>query len=83
VSIPGEPQSFSATELAAHAHAAGIENAAAAGDVEQALQAIAESKEPGRVLICGSLYLAGEVLKQNAEDRNQGSEKLPFYRRKI
>jgi len=33
-------------------------------EVADALRAIAEAKEPpGRVLICGSLYLAGEVLK--------------------
>jgi dihydrofolate synthase/folylpolyglutamate synthase len=42
--------------------------------VADALRAIAESTgPPGRVLICGSLYLAGEVLKQDTiifSDRN-------------
>jgi dihydrofolate synthase/folylpolyglutamate synthase len=32
--------------------------------VADALAAIAREREPGRVLICGTLYLAGEVLKQ-------------------
>ena len=31
--------------------------------VADALRAIARTEPPGRVLICGSLYLAGEVLK--------------------
>ncbi len=33
--------------------------------VASALAAIGRSRPPGRVLICGSLYLAGEVLKQD------------------
>lgn len=34
--------------------------------VADALHAIARHKSPGRVLICGSLYLAGEVLRQDS-----------------
>ncbi len=34
--------------------------------VTDALRAIAQEPGPARVLICGSLYLAGEVLKQDA-----------------
>ncbi len=34
--------------------------------VRDALRAIGEEAGPARVLICGSLYLAGEVLKQDA-----------------
>jgi dihydrofolate synthase/folylpolyglutamate synthase len=37
------------------------------GTVREALAAIPKSGPPARVLICGSLYLAGEVLKQDAE----------------
>ncbi|MGG5818850.1 bifunctional folylpolyglutamate synthase/dihydrofolate synthase [Falsiroseomonas sp. HW251] len=37
--------------------------ARAGGTVEQALRAIPKDGPPARVLICGSLYLAGEVLK--------------------
>jgi dihydrofolate synthase/folylpolyglutamate synthase len=33
------------------------------GTVEQALRAVPKGGPPSRVLICGSLYLAGEVLK--------------------
>jgi dihydrofolate synthase/folylpolyglutamate synthase len=33
--------------------------------VADALRALPRGKEPARVLICGSLYLAGEVLKQD------------------
>jgi dihydrofolate synthase/folylpolyglutamate synthase len=36
------------------------------GTVEQALRAIPKDGPPARVLICGSLYLAGEVLKLDA-----------------
>ena len=35
-------------------------------DVAGALARIAREDAPGRVLVCGSLYLAGEVLKQDA-----------------
>ncbi|MGH7210625.1 MAG: glutamate ligase domain-containing protein, partial [Acetobacteraceae bacterium] len=42
--------------------------------VEDALRGIAGSPGlPGRVLICGSLYLAGEVLKLDAGDADQPS----------
>ncbi|MEQ8355664.1 MAG: folylpolyglutamate synthase/dihydrofolate synthase family protein [Kiloniellaceae bacterium] len=65
VRIPGEAASLSAEAAAGHAAAAGID-AAAAESVMAALQAIlAQAKEPGRVLICGSLYLAGHVLSEN------------------
>jgi dihydrofolate synthase/folylpolyglutamate synthase len=37
------------------------------GTVEQALRAIPKDGPPARVLICGSLYLAGEVLKLDAD----------------
>jgi dihydrofolate synthase/folylpolyglutamate synthase len=40
--------------------------ARAGGTVEQALAAIPKEGPPARVLICGSLYLAGEVLKLDA-----------------
>jgi dihydrofolate synthase/folylpolyglutamate synthase len=36
------------------------------GTVEQALRALPKDGPPARVLICGSLYLAGEVLKLDA-----------------
>ncbi|MGG5886859.1 bifunctional folylpolyglutamate synthase/dihydrofolate synthase [Falsiroseomonas sp. HC035] len=39
--------------------------ARAGGTVEQALAALPREGPPARVLICGSLYLAGEVLKRD------------------
>lgn len=65
VAIPGEPNSLSAVEAAAHAEACGI-SAQSAGDTATALrQLVAAAEGPGRVLICGSLYLAGKVLADN------------------
>ncbi|MEY2957090.1 MAG: hypothetical protein RL123_1818, partial [Pseudomonadota bacterium] len=64
VSIPGEKNTLSAAETAAAATAAGI-RAETAGTVGEALAAIATEAPRARVLICGSLYLAGSVLREN------------------
>ena len=64
VSIPGEKNTLSAAETAAAATAAGI-RAETAGTVAEALAAIATEAPRARVLICGSLYLAGSVLREN------------------
>jgi dihydrofolate synthase/folylpolyglutamate synthase len=65
VAIPGEPNSLSAAEAAAHAESCGI----AAEPAESVGAAVAELRDraeaPGRLLICGSLYLAGRVLADN------------------
>lgn len=62
VSIPGEAATLTGEETAMHARAAGIEAGVAPG-VEDAIRAIA-ARDPGsRILICGSLYLAGHVLR--------------------
>ncbi len=64
VSIPGEPNTLTADETQKAALAAGIA-ANTADSVLQAVQSIA-AREPGaRILICGSLYLAGSVLREN------------------
>lgn len=64
VSIPGEPNTLTADETQRAALAAGID-ADTAESVLQAVQSIA-AREPGaRILICGSLYLAGSVLREN------------------
>jgi dihydrofolate synthase/folylpolyglutamate synthase len=42
-----------------------ITNAQAAGDIVAALELMTGQQEPAQVLICGSLYLAGEVLRLN------------------
>ncbi|MEJ0096761.1 MAG: folylpolyglutamate synthase/dihydrofolate synthase family protein [Bauldia sp.] len=66
VPVPGSAASRDAAELAAAAEAAGLK-ATPMADVASALDAIAAEKYQSapRVLICGSLYLAGAVLAAN------------------
>jgi dihydrofolate synthase/folylpolyglutamate synthase len=64
VSIPGQAATLQATETAAAARRAGLE-AHEAESVAAALAAITAEDPEARVLICGSLYLAGEILKDN------------------
>ncbi|MGR3711551.1 MAG: bifunctional folylpolyglutamate synthase/dihydrofolate synthase [Shimia sp.] len=62
VSIPGEAATLSAAETAKAARDVGLE-ASEATSVEAALAEIAGRSPLARVLICGSLYLAGHVLR--------------------
>ncbi|NNK78257.1 MAG: bifunctional folylpolyglutamate synthase/dihydrofolate synthase [Litoreibacter sp.] len=64
VSIPGETATLSASDTAAAAKKVGIE-AEAATDVESAIESIVSKTPDARILICGSLYLAGSVLREN------------------
>ncbi len=64
VSIPGEANTLSAAETAAAARRAGIP-ADEADSVAAALAAIIAESPGARVLICGSLYLAGSILREN------------------
>lgn len=64
VSIPGEKNTLPAEVTRDAARAAGID-AVAAGSVAEALADIAARTPDARVLICGSLYLAGTVLREN------------------
>ncbi len=64
VSIPGQAATLSGEETVASARAAGL-TAETADDVQSALTAILSQHPGARVLICGSLYLAGIVLQQN------------------
>lgn len=64
VSIPGESHTLSADQTRDIAASVGID-ARAAASVDAALAAIAGDHPQARVLICGSLYLAGRVLQQN------------------
>ena len=67
--IPGEPASLSAAEAAAAARESGFE-AEEAESVAGALRGlVAKGGPPRRVLICGSLYLAGRVLAENGGGR--------------
>ncbi|NUB28656.1 bifunctional folylpolyglutamate synthase/dihydrofolate synthase [Azospirillum brasilense] len=66
VAIPGEEASLTAEDTAAATRACGIADSAAAADVGSALEDMTRRVEgPARVLICGSLYLAGTVLAEN------------------
>ena len=71
IAIDGEEASLGAGELYDRARAAGID-AAPGEDVEDAMMQIAARtcaypREPApRILICGSLYLAGQVLAENS-----------------
>jgi len=61
VPIPEVDASFEAIDLAEDAARAGL-MARASASIEDALQSL-PGDEPARILICGSLYLAGHVLK--------------------
>jgi dihydrofolate synthase / folylpolyglutamate synthase len=66
VPVPDEPASRDPVEAAALARRLGIA-ATPAPDLASALSAIAAAgAEPARVLVCGSLYLAGHVLREHA-----------------
>ena len=64
VSIPGEKNTLPAEVTRDAARSAGID-AVTAPSVADALAAIAATSPEARVLICGSLYLAGVVLREN------------------
>ena len=66
IPVPDEPASRDPVEAAAEAMRLGIP-AKAAPDLTSALRGIVEVEPaPARVLVCGSLYLAGHVLRENA-----------------
>lgn len=66
VTIPDEAAAIQAKELADIAARIGHKSSTAV-TILSAVQAIKEkSDEPGRVLICGSLYLAGHILRDHA-----------------
>jgi dihydrofolate synthase/folylpolyglutamate synthase len=66
VPVPDEPASRDPFEAAAEARRVGVA-ATAAPDVASALAAILSADPaPACVLVCGSLYLAGHILRENA-----------------
>jgi dihydrofolate synthase/folylpolyglutamate synthase len=64
VSIPGEMNTLPAEQTQAAALAAGLAATTAEGVLE-AVRRISASDPQARILICGSLYLAGQVLREN------------------
>ena len=62
ITVPGKDKAFDGEDLAEIARSAGLD-AHAQTDFISALQASGQaSDEPARILVCGSLYLAGEIL---------------------
>lgn len=64
VGIPGEPATLDAEETVEAARSVGL-MAEAAPDVARAIADIRALHPDCRILICGSLYLAGQVLQDN------------------
>jgi dihydrofolate synthase/folylpolyglutamate synthase len=65
VSIPGEVNTLPAEDTVAAAKMVGID-ANVAGNVPEAIAAITRRDASARILICGSLYLAGNILRDNS-----------------
>ncbi len=66
VPVAGETPCWAPEEIVAAAKEVGIIAAAAASSVREALAVLAVAgASPGRILICGSLYLVGSVLAEN------------------
>ena len=64
VSIPGEAATLPASDTAAAAQSVGIA-ATEATDVRRAIKTLTDAHPNARILICGSLYLAGNVIREN------------------
>ena len=64
VEIPGEQNTLPSAEIVATAHKVGL-SAAPASSVQEALSSILATAPNARILICGSLYLAGHILREN------------------
>ncbi|NCO85920.1 MAG: bifunctional folylpolyglutamate synthase/dihydrofolate synthase [Rhodobacterales bacterium] len=65
IAIPGEANSIPANDTAAAAIAAGFTGVTTTSNVQAAISAIRDRTPQARILICGSLYLAGHVLREN------------------
>ena len=65
VEIPGDAASLPPEEIVRHATALGVADVATAESVMAATESLVDSRVPRRILICGSLYLAGAVLREN------------------
>jgi dihydrofolate synthase/folylpolyglutamate synthase len=64
VSIPGEAATLSADDTAKVADEVGMQTSRSASVLEAAKH-VADTDPHARILICGSLYLAGNVLREN------------------
>jgi len=66
VTIPGDSAALSAEDAAQAARAAGIADSVPAVSPDDAVRALVSVSGPRRILICGSLYLAGTILVENS-----------------
>ena len=64
ITIPNEESAISATTLSIDLQEIGIK-VSTADNLDEAIQSISSDHPAARILICGSLYLAGQVLKNN------------------
>lgn len=64
--IPGEDGAWPAEDLARQATKTGMTALESGGPRPAAREILSRLDGPGRILICGSLYLAGEILKTHA-----------------
>ncbi|SMR81960.1 dihydrofolate synthase / folylpolyglutamate synthase [Aliiroseovarius halocynthiae] len=64
VSIPDEPNTLPADTTADEASKVGMTSSVAAS-VKDAIHAVTQQDPQSRILICGSLYLAGAILREN------------------
>ncbi len=64
IDIPGEPNTLPATQTADAARQVGM-TAHVAQDATQAVEQLVTRHPGARILICGSLYLAGRILRDN------------------
>jgi dihydrofolate synthase/folylpolyglutamate synthase len=65
VSIPDEAATLSAAEISAEAANQGLKSSTA-NSVTSAVTQIVANQPNARILLCGSLYLAGRILRDNA-----------------
>ncbi len=68
VTIPGESNALGAADLAAISRGLGID-AEPAGGIEEAVTIAGQIEPSPRILLCGSLYLAGHVLALHAGEQ--------------
>lgn len=64
ITIPNEPNAVPAADLAAAGRACGITSFEGT-DIDEVLKGLSQRHPEARILICGSLYLAGHVLRKN------------------
>ena len=62
VAIPDQAASRTADEIDSTARSLGIESEAAASVGEAVTRLASDAPQPGRILVCGSLYLIGDVM---------------------